>query len=121
MTVGVSKGRKQVFVKRSGKVKVSKKEGTLSWTPTKDVDGYLLLVSHDMEMKNGQKFTLGNVTSISLKDVPQISFLPAGTYYISLRQYVMRDGKRYVSAYQSTWWNKTKGLLEDQAMSRRSI
>ena len=99
VTEGVSKGRKQVYVKRSDKVKVDAKKGTISWIPTKDVDGYQLLVANNLEMKNGQKFTVGNVSSITMGDIPQVGLLPAGTYYIALRQYVMVGERRFVSAY----------------------
>ena len=96
----VSKGRKQVFVKRSGKVTISKKNGTISWKASKNyVDGYQLLVADNVKLKKGQKFTVGNVTMVTFKDLPKFELLPAGTYYVGLRQYIMRGGKRYVSAY----------------------
>ena len=63
------------------------------------MDGYQLLVADNIEMKNGQKFTVGNLTSIDVTDLPQFALLPAGTYYISLRQYVMLGERRFVSAY----------------------
>ena len=95
VTGGVSKGRTQYFVKRTGKVKVSKKKGTITWLPTKDADGYQLYVADNKALVNGKKFTVGNVTSISLDKIQ----VPAGTYYISLRQYITVGKKRYVSAY----------------------
>ena len=95
VTGGVSKARTQYFVKRSGKVKVSAKKGTISWIPTKNIDGYQLLVANNKDMKGGKKFTVGNVNSINVSGIT----LPSGTYYIALRQYLERDGKRYVSAY----------------------
>ena len=95
VTGGLSKGRTQYFVKRSGKVKVSKKKATISWTATKEIGGYQLLVSVNKDMKGGKKFDMGATTSISTATLS----VPAGTYYIAIRQYLVKNGKKYVSAY----------------------
>ena len=91
-----SKGRKYYFVKRSGKVRL--KKNMLSWAASKYVDGYELLICDNKEMKGGTKLDVGNVTKVSPSSL-LLPTVPAGKYYISLRQYILRDGKKYRSAY----------------------
>ena len=91
----ISKGRTQHFVKRSGEVTVHKKKGTITWMDTKEAEGYQLLVADNREMKNGKKFPFGKVAQIGADQIT----MPRGSYYIAIRQYIMRNGKRFVSAY----------------------
>ena len=98
------------LIKRSGKVTVHKKKGTITWMDTKEAEGYQLLVADNREMKNGKKFPFGKVGQIGADQIT----MPRGSYYIAIRQYIMRNGKRFVSAYlerRGLWWNKNFGSL----------